>query len=128
MTFWESFWALSLWFLWAFVFIAYLMVLFNIILDIFRDPKLNGWMKALWVVFLVFLPFLTALIYLIARGGGMAERGAREVSHERQAAEDYIRRVAGQSPSDEIEKASRLLSAGTITAEEFERIKARALG
>ncbi len=127
MSIWESFWAIIWWFFWGFVFISYLMVLFGIIADIFRDHALNGWLKAIWMLFLVFVPFLTALVYLIARGNGMAERSASAVRDSQNAADSYIRSVAASSPSDEIEKASKLLAAGTITSEEFGAIKARAL-
>lgn len=77
--------------------------------------------------FLVFVPFLTALIYLIARGGGMAERGVRETQAAQSAAADYIKSVAGSSPSDEIAKAKALLDGGTITAAEYEQLKTRVL-
>lgn len=127
MSVWESFWAIMWWFFWAFVFVSYLMVLFGIIADIFRDHALGGWAKAAWMIFLVFVPFLTALVYLIARGGGMAERSASAMRQDRDAADSYIRSVAGSSPSDEIDKASKLLASGAITSEEFASIKARAL-
>ena len=81
--FWEVIWAIF----WAFAFITYLFAIFAIIGDLFRDHKLNGWWKALWIVFLVFLPFLTALVYLIARGKGMAERQVKSVEAAQQASE-----------------------------------------
>ncbi|TDE94292.1 SHOCT domain-containing protein [Occultella glacieicola] len=127
MDFWQSFWDIIWWFFWAFVFISYLMALFSIVADVFRDRELSGWAKAVWMIFLVFVPFLTALIYLIARGKGMAERSAGQARQAQDAADNYIRSVAATSPSDEIAKAKGLLDSGTITAEEFERIKARAL-
>ena len=127
MSFWGNFWDIIGWFLWAFVFIAYLMALFAIIGDLFRDHKLNGWWKALWILFLVFVPFLTALVYLIARGRGMAERQNKEVKQAQTAADDYIRNVAGSSASDEIAKAKSLLDAGTITQDEYNLLKAKAL-
>lgn len=127
MSIWESFWDIIWWFFWAFVFISYLFALFAIIGDLFRDRKLNGWWKAVWVVFLIFVPFLTSLVYLIARGQGMAERSAAQVQATADATDHYIRTVAGSSPSDEIAKAKSLLNDGTITPEEYERIKARAL-
>ncbi|MFB2597610.1 SHOCT domain-containing protein [Herbiconiux sp. P17] len=127
MSFWGNFWDIIGWFLWAFVFIAYLMALFAIIGDLFRDHKLNGWWKALWILFLVFVPFLTALVYLIARGRGMAERQNKEVKQAQTAADDYIRNVAGSSASDEIAKAKALLDAGTITQDEYNLLKAKAL-
>jgi ABC-type multidrug transport system fused ATPase/permease subunit len=127
MSFWGNFWDVIGWFLWAFVFIAYLMALFAIIGDLFRDRELNGWWKALWIIFLIFVPFLTALVYLIARGRGMAERQNKEVKQAQTAADDYIRNVAGSSASDEIAKAKALLDAGTITQDEYNLLKAKAL-
>ena len=127
MNFWESFWD-SLWFsLWAFFFVVYLMALFAIIGDIFRDKTLGGVGKAVWLFFLIFVPFLTALIYLIARGDGMAERNVKDAAVAKQQTDEYIRSVATSSPSDEIAKAKSLLDAGTITQQEYEAIKARAL-
>lgn len=127
MDFWSNFWSFIWWFFWAFVFISYLMALFAIIADIFRDRKLAGWGKAVWLIFLVFVPFLTALVYLIARGGGMAERSAKDVQQSRDATDAYIRDVAGTSPAEEIAKAHALLEAGKISAEEFAQLKAKAL-
>ncbi|PWC05521.1 SHOCT domain-containing protein [Agromyces badenianii] len=128
MSFWESFWDLIWWFLWAFAFVAYLFALFAIIGDLFRDQKLNGWWKAVWIVFLIFVPFLTALVYLIARGNGMAERSQREYKQAQTATEEYIRQTAGTgSPSDEIAKAKALLDSGSITQQEYEVLKAKAL-
>ena len=95
MNFWNSFWDVIWWFLWAFVFIAYLMALFAIIGDLFRDHKLSGWWKAVWIIFLIFVPFLTALIYLIARGNGMAERSQKEAKQYQAATDAYIRQTAG---------------------------------
>ena len=109
------------------MFIAYLFALFAIIGDLFRDRKLNGWWKALWIIFLIFVPFLTALVYLIARGQGMAERSAKDASQAQQQADAYIKQVAGTSPSEEIAKAKALLDAGTITQAEYEQIKAKVL-
>ncbi|WP_137845081.1 SHOCT domain-containing protein [Microbacterium sp. 2FI] len=128
MDLWSNFWTVIWWFLWAFVFIAYLMVLFSIIGDLFRDSKLNGWLKAIWIIFLIFLPFLTALVYLIARGNGMAERSAAQAQQFRAQQDAYIKTVAGSaSPTDEIAKAKSLLDAGAITQAEFDGIKAKAL-
>ena len=129
MNFWNSFWDVIWWFLWAFVFIAYLMALFAIIGDLFRDHKLSGWWKAVWVIFLIFVPFLTALIYLIARGNGMAERSQKEAKQYQAATDAYIRQTAGAaaSPSDEIAKAKALLDAGTISQQEYDQLKTKAL-
>lgn len=127
MSIWSDFWNLIWWFLWAFVFIAYLFALFAIISDLFRDHKLNGWWKALWIIFLIFVPFLTALVYLIARGQGMAERSQKEARQVQAATDDYIKSVSGHSPSQEIAHAAELLKAGTITQDEYEKLKAKAL-
>ncbi|GAA1798733.1 SHOCT domain-containing protein [Agromyces neolithicus] len=128
MTFWNNFWDLIWWFLWAFVFIAYLFALFAIIGDLFRDHKLNGWWKAVWILFLIFVPFLTALVYLIARGNGMAERSQKEAKQYQAATDEYIRQTAGaSSPSDEIAKAKALLDSGTISQAEYDQLKAKAL-
>lgn len=128
--FWGSFWDIIWWFLWAFFFVAYLFALFAVISDLFRDHKLNGWLKAVWIIFLIFVPFLTLLIYLIARGKGMAERSAKEAGEIKKAQDAYIQSVAGSSasPADEIAKAKSLLDAGTISQAEYDALKAKALG
>jgi hypothetical protein len=121
-------WDLIAWFFWSFVFVSYLMVVFTIVGDIFRDQSLNGWLKAVWIIFLVFLPFLTALVYLIARGQGMAQRKSAEMGALREAQTAYIRETAGTaSPVDDISKAKTLLDTGAITPSEFETLKANAL-
>ncbi|MFC6356644.1 SHOCT domain-containing protein [Luethyella okanaganae] len=127
MSIWENFWNVLWVIFWSFAFIAYLFAIFAIVGDLFRDHKLNGWWKALWIVFLIFVPFLTALVYLIARGRGMAERQARDIRAAQQASDDYIKSVAGSTPTEEIGKAKALLDAGTITQREFEMLKAKAL-
>jgi hypothetical protein len=91
----DGFWDLFWWFFWAFAFVAYLIVLFSILVDVFRDHTLNGWLKAVWILFLVFVPFITGLVYVITRGRGMAERmgggiGGGEPLHTSQS--DYVGR------------------------------------
>ncbi|WP_109208573.1 MULTISPECIES: SHOCT domain-containing protein [Microbacterium] len=122
-------WDFILWFFWIFVFVAYLMVLFSIIGDIFRDHELNGWLKALWILFLIFVPFLTALIYLIARGSSMQKRSIEQAQELRAAQDAYIRQTAGSgaSAADDIAKAKSLLDSGAITQAEFDALKAKAL-
>jgi hypothetical protein len=121
---WDLLWV----FFWAFAFVAYLVALFSIIGDIFRDRNLNGFLKAVWLLFLVFLPFLTALVYLIARGKGMAERSAERAQSSKAAADAYIREAAGKAtPSDEIATAKVLLDSGAISQTEFETLKTKAL-
>lgn len=122
-----QFWEILVWMLWAVVFIGYLFALFAIIGDLFRDRQLNGWWKAVWMIFLVFLPFLTALVYLIARGNGMAERSAKAAREAENAAESYIREVAGKSATDEIAAAAALRDSGAISEAEFAALKAKVL-
>jgi SNF family Na+-dependent transporter len=118
-------------FLWliivSFAFVAYLIILFQIVTDLFRDKEQKGWHKAVWIVFLILFPLLTAVIYLIARGGGMAERQAAYLQQAKSASDSYIREVAGRSPAQEIADAKTLLDAGSINADEFEKIKVKAL-
>ena len=128
MNFWENIGDLIWFFLVSFIFIAYLMALFAIITDLFRDTELSGIGKAVWLIFLLFLPILTALIYLIVRGEGMTRRGLKQAKEQQAATDEYIRSVATSSPSEEIAKAKALLDAGTITADEYAAIKAKALG
>lgn len=122
MSFWDIIWFIIV----SFAFVAYLMILFNIVTDLFRDKSVSGGMKALWMLGLVFLPFLISVIYLIVRGKGMAERQNQAVQNVRAAQDDYIRSVAGASPAEEIAKAQQLLDAGTITQAEFATLKAKA--
>ncbi len=107
--------------------VIWIWVLITVLIDLFRDHELSGWWKAVWVFFLVFLPVITVLIYLIARGGGMRDRAIAEQKHMQQASEEYIRSVAGSSPVDELHKLDALRERGAISQEEFERLKARVL-
>nr|WP_313810874.1 SHOCT domain-containing protein [Glutamicibacter sp.] len=120
---WSLFWYTLL----IFAFFSYLIALFSVIGDLFRDHKLNGWLKALWMVLLIFVPFITLLVYLIARGKGMAERQVAQVRQAQGETENYIRSVAETSPAQAIADAKKLLDAGTITAEEYAALKAKAL-
>src|SRR6186997_227887 len=94
---WDSFWDFIWYTLVIFAFVAYLMILFWILTDLFRDHKLSGWLKAVWIVFLILVPWLTALVYLIARGGGMTERNLEAQQQARAQADEYIRSVATSS-------------------------------
>jgi hypothetical protein len=124
-SFWDWFWVLVAWFF----FFAFLMVLFNIFADIFRDHEMGGWGKAAWVVVLIFLPVLGSLIYLVARGKGMAERSAKQAQQYQAAQAAYIQSVAATSasPAEQVANAKQLLDEGTITQQEFEEMKAKAL-
>jgi ABC-type multidrug transport system fused ATPase/permease subunit len=127
MTFMSNFWDL-IWLMFsAFVFVAYLTVMFQVVADLFRDSELSGFGKVAWIVGLILVPFLTALIYVLARGSGMARRQQAAMQKAQNEAESYIRQVAGKSPADQIADAKRLLDAGTISADEFARLKAKAL-
>jgi hypothetical protein len=107
--------------------VAYLLILFQIVGDLFRDSELGGGSKALWLICLIFLPMLTALIYVITRGNGMANRQRAAMQRSKAEAEDYIRQVAGKSPAEQIADAKALLDAGTINQDEFSKLKAKAL-
>ncbi|MGB3258276.1 MAG: SHOCT domain-containing protein [Ornithinimicrobium sp.] len=124
MSFFEAVWLIVI----SFAFIAYLMAMFTIITDLFRDKSVSGGMKAVWFVCLIIFPLLTALIYLVVRGGGMAERSAKDMESMRAAQEGYIRDVAGStSPSEQIAQAKQLLDSGALSQEEFDALKAKAL-
>lgn len=124
---WSNFGNVLEFFFWIFVLVSYLIALFSVVGDLFRDRELAGWAKAIWIIFLIFIPVLTTLAYLIARGRGMAERSQSQVRQAKENTEQYIRQVAGRSPSEEIAHAKALQDAGTITAEEYEKLKAKAL-
>jgi Short C-terminal domain/Phospholipase_D-nuclease N-terminal len=110
-----------------FFFVLYLWILFAIIGDLFRDHEVSGWGKAGWIFVLFVVPFLCALIYLIARGDGMRERSVKEQAEARKHMDAYIRETAGSSPADELHKLSELRDKGAITNEEFDRAKAKLL-
>jgi hypothetical protein len=101
--------------------------LFQVVIDLFRDAELGGGSKVLWLIGLIFLPILTALLYILVRGSGMAERQRVALQRAKTDTDAYIREVAGKSPADHIADAKALLDAGTINPEEFARLKAKAL-
>ena len=111
--------------IWIFLFVAWIMVLFSIIGDLFRDHELSGWAKAIWILFLIAIPFLAALIYLIVRGHGMRDRSIKEQAEVRRHFDEYVRETAGTSPVDELHKLNELKEKGAISNEEFERMKAK---
>ena len=124
MSFWQVVWFIFI----SFAFIAYLMVLFSIINDLFRDPDTGGWAKALWIIAMVFLPLLTAIVYLVARGKGMQQRAAKHAAYLQEQQSSYIREVAGKSgPADQIAQAKAMLDAGVIDQSEFVVLKHKAL-
>ena len=124
MSFWDVVWFIVI----SFAFVAYLMVMFSILSDLFRDREESGVMKAVWIVCLIFFPFVTALVYLIVRGRGMAERQMRDTAEMKKQQDAYIREVAGQTSSaDQIAQARKMLDAGVISQPEYERLKEKAL-
>ncbi|WP_024802618.1 PLDc N-terminal domain-containing protein [Nocardia sp. BMG51109] len=123
MSVWEVFWLIIM----SFLFVAYLMVLFSIIADLFRDRDTSGVVKALWMVSLIILPLITAVLYLILRGNSMADRATAHAVRARDAQDTYIRDVAGTNSVSQIADAKKLLDAGTITTKEFDQIKHTAL-
>lgn len=110
-----------------FFFVIWIWILITIISDLFRDHEMSGWGKAAWVLFLVFIPFLAALVYLIARGSGMRERTIAAQTEARHQMDDYIRKAAGSSPADELHKLNELKEKGALSPEEFEKAKAKLL-
>jgi hypothetical protein len=116
----------------SFAFVAYLMVLFSILGDLFRDRETSGWVKAVWIIALIVFPFLSAFIYVVARGKGMAERKSAEVAEMQKQTDAYIRDVAASSapattPADQIAQAQQMLAQGVISQPEYDRLKAKAL-
>jgi ABC-type multidrug transport system fused ATPase/permease subunit len=126
VSFIDLFWSI-LWFYFIFV---WLMILFHILSDLFSDHSLSGVAKTLWVLFLVFLPFVAALVYMFSRGQGMAERSAARQRRAQEQFAGHVRDVAGNgatAPTEQIARAKELLDAGTIDQSEFDRLKAKAL-
>jgi len=124
VNFLETFWSIIIFCL----FLSYLILLFQIVGDIFRDSTLSGGFKALWIFFLLVAPVITALIYIIVRGNGMTERNIKAVTNAQKDAEEYLRRVAAtSSPADQIASAKALLDSGAITDAEYQQLKAKVL-
>lgn len=120
----DIFWAM----LWFFLFVAWISVLFSVIADLFRNQEMGGVAKAIWVVFLILVPWLGVLLYVITQGKGMAERQAAQVVAHEQATRTYIQEAAGAtSTADELEKLAALRDNGTITHDEFAAQKSRLL-
>ena len=111
-----------------FFFVIWIWILITILTDLFSDHETSGWGKAAWVFFLVFLPFLTALIYLGVRGQGMRDRAIARQQEAQAQMDSYIRDTATTSPADELQKLADLHGKGTISDEEFERMKAKLIG
>jgi hypothetical protein len=114
-----------------FIFFAWIMCVFYVFADIFRSQDMGGGGKTVWCLFVIFVPFLGVLVYLIARGGGMSERALAQQQEMRRQQDEYVRSVVatsgGGSSADQIASAKQLLDAGTITQAEFDQLKAKAL-
>lgn len=112
----------------VFFFVIWIWILITILSDLFRDHELSGWAKAAWVLFLVFIPFLTALIYLIARGEGMRDRTIKAQADAKKHFDEYVRDQAqAASPADELHKLAELKDKGALSAEEYDKAKAKLL-
>jgi hypothetical protein len=111
----------------VFFFVIWIWILITILTDLFRDHEISGWSKAAWVLFLVFVPFITALVYLIARGEGMRDRTIKAQAEAKQHMDAYIREQAHVSPADELHKLNDLKEKGALSPEEFEKAKAKLL-
>jgi len=123
-SFLDLFWAIFI----IYAFLAYLMALFWVVADLFRDHSTSGWVKAAWVVLLIVFPLLGLLVYLLARGQGMAERTTRDRVEEEREFDDHVRDVArSEDPATRIARAKELLDAGTIDQGEFDALKRAAL-
>jgi ABC-type multidrug transport system fused ATPase/permease subunit len=120
----DVFWTMIIFFCW----VAWIWVLIVIISDLFRRHDTSGWIKALWVIFLIILPFLGVLIYLIANGSGMSRRQAEQVQASQKQFDSYVQSVAGSGGgASELAKAKELLDSGAINQEEYDKLKAKVL-
>jgi hypothetical protein len=118
----DVFWSIIIFFFW----VIWIWIVITVLIDIFRRDDIGGWAKAAWTVFVIILPWLGVLIYLIVEHDGMRDRNIQQAQAQKQEFDTYVRQATGGS-ADEIAKAKQLLDAGTITQEEFNTIKARAL-
>ncbi|MGP0047408.1 MAG: PLDc N-terminal domain-containing protein [Solirubrobacteraceae bacterium] len=119
------FWTILIFFAW----VIFIWIAITVLIDLFRRRDVSGWAKAAWVIFVIVLPFVGVLAYLIFNHEGMAERSGKEAAASQAQFDEYLRRTAGTGgPASEIETAKQLLDSGTITQAEFDAIKARAIG
>jgi Short C-terminal domain/Phospholipase_D-nuclease N-terminal len=110
-----------------FLFVVWVWILFTIIGDLFRNHDMAGWLKGVWIILLIFIPYITALVYLIVYGSEMRERQLRAGAEAKHAADDYIRSAAHTSPADELHKLHELVEKGALTDAEYDKAKAKLL-
>ena len=120
---WNAIWLVFI----CFLFITVLMMLFSVVIDIFRDKELSGWGKAAWLIFLLVFTLLALLVYVIVRGKGMAEREIKEQVEAKESFDAYVRDVAGGGAASELEKAAALHAAGSLSDEEYAALKGHIL-
>jgi hypothetical protein len=112
----------------VFLFVAWIWILISIISDLFRDHEMSGWAKGIWIIFLIFIPFLSALVYLIARGDGMRDRAIKAQTDAKAHFDEYVREQAGSaSPAEELHKLNDLREKGALSQAEFDQAKAKLL-
>jgi hypothetical protein len=111
----------------VFLFVIWIWILIAIISDLFRDHEMSGWAKGIWIIFLVFIPFLSALVYLIARGNGMRDRALKAQSDAKAHFDEYVREQAASSPAEELHKLNDLREKGALSQAEFDQAKAKLL-
>lgn len=121
---WEALWVTFA----AFLFIAVLMMMFSVIVDIFRNSEMNGGVKAIWLIALIFFSLITLLVYMIVHGKGMAERSAKEQVEAKQSFDSYVRDVAGGGAASELEKAAAMHNSGKLSDDEYAALKTKILG
>ena len=123
MEFGEFLWSLLV----IFFMIMYFMILFSVVIDLFRNHQMGGFAKALWIIFLIFIPLISLLVYVIVYGKSMAQRQQAAVVQAQTEQDAYIKQVAGTSPAEQIAQAQQLLNSGAISQDEFDKLKAKAL-
>jgi hypothetical protein len=121
--FMDVLWSMIIFFFW----VIWIWIVITVLIDVFRRNDISGWVKALWTIFVVILPWLGVLMYLIVEHDGMRERGMKQSQAQQRAFDDYVRDTAGGGSAGEIAKAKELLDSGAINQEEFEKLKAKAL-
>jgi hypothetical protein len=119
----DVFWTIIIFFFW----VIWIWIVIQVLIDVFRRHDIGGFAKALWVIFVVIVPWLGVLVYLIVEHDGMRQRGMKQAQAQRREFDDYVRDTAGGGSAAEIAKAKELLDSGAITQEEFEALKAKAL-